>query len=109
MIKGVVSEKSEEEIKERGVRKAGRPFAARCMQIKWKQSVRGVYLFWCETRCEDEARGGRRRERERRNGGPTKQEDPIKPPSKPHAGGKASRHAFYYYEITVRARCRAGC
>lgn len=53
----------------------------------------------------------RRRKGEKKRRPSEKQEDPIKPPSRPHAGGKASRHAFYYYEITVRSlrgRCREG-
>lgn len=44
--------------------KAGRPLAARCMQIKQKQSARGVYLFWCEKETRRE-NNGEKKERER--------------------------------------------
>lgn len=87
----------------KGRQKAGQPLAARCMQIKWKQRGR-LSLLVCETR-EGTTRSEKEMGREEMEG-PTKQEDPIKPPSRPHAGGKASRHAFYYYEITARP-CRA--
>lgn len=58
--------------------------------------------FLVRDRREDDESGKEKGREE--IGGPTEQEDPIKPPSRPHAGGKASRHAFYYYEITARCR-----
>lgn len=88
----------------KGRQKAGQPLAARCMQIKRKQRGR-LSLLACETR-EDATRGARRRWGGKKRRSDEAGEDPIKPPSRPHAGGKASRRAFYYYEITARP-CRA--